>query len=419
MVSMTSLAATARPWLFRPLVRVRARLLLLGPAFVAAIAYVDPGNFASNVTAGTRHGYLLLWVLVTANLSAGLIQYLSAKIGLVTGTSLAHLLGERLRAVPRAGFWLQAEAVVMATDVAEVVGGAVALRMLFGWPLVLGGLVTGVVSTGLLLVRDQCGRRAFEIVLTGLLGAIAAGFVLADLTSPPSWPGVAHGLVPHMAGTDSVMLASAIIGATVMPHAVYLHSALAPRDRHRRPTADVSTEVSGARLDVGAAMVLAGGVNVAMLLFAARATYGTPGLDTLADAHTAIARNAGAACGLVFAVALLISGFAATAVGNHAGAVVMDGLLGRRVPPAVRRLVTLVPAVAVLGCGFPPTQALVVSQIVLAFGVPFAILPLIRLTADRALMGRHANRRVTSITASLAAVGIVAVNAALLVMTVA
>lgn len=415
MVSLTSIADTARPWLLGPLIRIRSRLPLLGPAFVAAIAYVDPGNFATNISAGSRHGFLLLWVLVAANVAAGLIQYLSAKTGLITGASLPRLLGARLRPVPRVLFWLQAEAVVMATDIAEVIGGAVALRLLFGWSLLFGGVVTGTVSSGLLMIRDRRGRRAFELALTTALGLLAGGFVIADISSPPSALDVARGLVPHLGGGDGLLLAAGIIGATVMPHAVYLHSALVPHER--RTASAAARALTATRLDVGAAMVLAGGVNAALLLFAAT-TVGGSGADSLEDAHAAIGHAAGPASALLLAVALLISGFTGTAVGNHAGAVVMEGLLHRRVPTLVRRLVTLVPALAVLVYGISATEVLVYSQIVLSFGIPIALLAVLRITAGRDLMGRHVNHPLTTAAGALVAAGVVAVNAALVTLTV-
>jgi len=391
--------------------RVRSGAALLGPAFVAAIAYVDPGNVATNTSAGARYGYLLLWVLVAANAMAGLVQYLSAKLGLVTGQSLPEAVRDRLPRPLRLAYWGQAEVVAMATDLAEVLGGAIALNLLFGLPLTVGGLITGVVSTALLLVQDRRGQKPFERVITTLLVVIAVGFT-AGLFVAPAPVDAAHGLVPRFDGADSVLLAAGMLGATVMPHAVYLHSALT-RDRHgRAPHLLAST-----RVDVTVAMLLAGAVNVAMLLLAATALGGSPDVDTLAGVHRAIDAELGGGVALLFAVGLLASGLASTAVGCYSGAVVLDGLLRVRVPLLTRRVVTLVPALAVLALGADPTRALVLSQVVLSFGIPFALVPLVWLTARRSVMGEHANHRAVTATAVGVAAAVVALNAALIWLT--
>ncbi|MEQ7123121.1 Nramp family divalent metal transporter [Actinopolymorpha sp. B11F2] len=394
--------------------RARADLVLLGPAFVAAIAYVDPGNVATNVTAGAEHGYLLVWVIVAANLMAGLVQYLSAKLGLVTGKSLPEAVRDQMPRPVRLGYWLQAEAVAIATDLAEVIGGAVALRLLFDLPLVMGGLITGCVSMLLLAVQDRRGQAPFERVVVGLLLVIAVGFFASLVVAPPSASGAVSGLLPRFDGTDSVLLAAAMLGATVMPHAIYLHSALA-RDRHGRPTGDRKRPILVAtRVDVGLAMLLAGSVNLAMLLGAASALGGMAGVDTLEGAHAGLGQVLGPTVAMFFAVGLLASGLASTSVGCYAGAVIMQGLLRVRIPLLVRRLVTLVPALGLLAAGVEPTWALVLSQVVLSFGVPFALVPLVVLTARRQVMGPDVNGRLTTVLASGATAAIVLLNAVLI-----
>lgn len=398
--------------------RGRRILPLLGPAFVAAIAYVDPGNVAANVTAGSRYGFLLVWVLVMANSMAVLVQYQSAKLGLVTGRTLPELVGERLKRPSRLAFWGQAEIVAASTDLAEIIGGAIALNLLFQTPLLLGGLIVGAVSMGMLGVQSRYGQRPFESVVIGLLVVIAIGFVAGVVVNPPAARDVAAGLIPRFAGADSVLLATSMLGATVMPHAIYVHSALV-RDRF---SAERATRESGqarllraTRIDVVGALAVAGVVNIAMLVLAAESLRGIPGTDTIEGAHAAVVASLGPGIGLVFAIGLLASGLASTSVGCYAGATIMQGLLHRQVPLLVRRLVTMLPALALLGFGVDPTWALVISQVVLSFGIPFALVPLLRLTSDRALMGADANRRpmrwaMTTIVGIVAALNLVLIG---------
>lgn len=396
---------------------VLGRTRLLGPAFVAAVAYVDPGNVATNTTAGATYRYLLLWVLVGATLMAGLIQYLSAKVGWLTGESLPALVGARNRRSVRLAYWVQAELVAAATDVAEIVGGALALQLLFDLPLVAGAVVTATVSTALLYLQRR-GQSTFERVITGLLAVVSVGFLAGLVVSPPDPTEAAAGLVPRLAGADSALLAVGMLGATVMPHAVYLHSALV-RDRHGRADATTARPVLGAiRADVVLAMLVAGSVNVGMLLVAGSTLFGLE-LDGLTEVHGAIRAGLGDALGLLFALALLASGLASTSVGGYAGAVIMDGLLHRRVPLLWRRLVTAVPALVLLGAGADPTQLLILSQVVLSFGIPFALIPLVRLARDPALMALVPTHRATIATAWVVAGAIVALNAVLLVLLVA
>ena len=391
--------------------------VLLGPAFVAAVAYVDPGNVAANLTAGARYGYLLLWVLVAANVMAVLVQYQSAKLGLVTGESLPGLLGARLRRGPRLGFWVQAEVVAAATDVAEVVGGAIALHLLFGLPLPVGGVIVGAASLALLATQDRYGQRRFEAVVVAALAVITVGFLVGLVVSPPDAGGVLGGLAPRFAGTDSVLLAASMLGATVMPHAIYVHSALV-RDRHGRPPQGEGRRLllRATRWDVGIALVVAGAVNIGLLLLAAAGLQGTDGTDTIEGAHAAIVAALGPGIGLAFAVGLLASGLASTSVGAYAGATIMEGLLHRRVPLLVRRVVTIIPAVVLLALGADPTWTLVLSQVVLSFGIPFALVPLVRLGRDRALMGADRNGPVLHVVLCVVVALVVVLNLALLAL---
>jgi len=396
----------------------RGRVLpLLGPAFVAAIAYVDPGNVAANLTAGARYGYLLLWVLVGANAMAVLVQYQSAKLGIVTGDSLPGVLGQRLRRRSRLAYWAQAEVVAAATDIAEVVGGAIALNLLFGLPLVVGGLIVGGVSMLLLATQNRYGQRRFETVIVGLLLVIVVGFLAGLLVGPPDPGEMLGGLVPRFAGTDSVLLAASMLGATVMPHAIYVHSALS-RDRFGRVPDESARSglLRATRWDVGAALTLAGTVNIGLLLLAAANLRGVEGTDTIEGAHAAISGALGPVVGVVFAIGLLASGLASTSVGCYAGAAVMEGLIHRRIPLLVRRAITLVPALVLLGVGADPTWTLVVSQVVLSFGIPFAVIPLVRLNRDRSLMGRHANGPRLQGVLVVVVVLVVALNLALLLL---
>ncbi len=394
-------------------------LWLMGPAFVAAIAYVDPGNVAANLSAGAEYGYLLVWVLVVANAMAVIVQYLSAKLGLVTGKSLPELLGERM---PRAGrllYWGQAELVAAATDLAEVIGGAIALQILFDLPLLLGGVIVGVVSMAILGVQSRNGQRPFEFVVMALLAIITVGFMAGLVVSPVSWSETAAGLVPRFQGSRTVLLAASMLGATVMPHAIYLHSALS-RDRHGVSTepARIRKLLTATRWDVGFALMIAGSVNVAMLLLAAASLPGVAETDTIEGAHAAIETALGPVVGVIFGVGLLASGLASTSVGCYAGATIMKGLLHVRISLLVRRAVTLVPALIILAVGFDPTLALVLSQVFLSIGIPFALVPLIWLTSRKTLMGQFVNHLPMRLTAFAVTAAIVVLNVVLVYLTV-
>ncbi|MDB5177729.1 MAG: Manganese transport protein MntH [Candidatus Saccharibacteria bacterium] len=397
--------------------KARRAFTLLGPAFVAAVAYVDPGNFAANFSAGAEYGYALLWVLVFANLMASLVQYLSAKVGLVTGKSLPEVIATKLGRKSRIAYWLQAELVAIATDLAEVIGGAIALNLLFNLPLLIGAVITGVVSLTLLLIYNYRGQKIFERVIIGLLLIIPIGFFVGLWISPPDASGVVAGLVPQLKSTNMLLLAVAMLGATVMPHVIYLHSALA-RDRHGKVSKKNLSELLGAtRFDVGAAMVVAGAVNISMLLLAASALRGMPDTDSLEGIFQALNVNVSSLVAWLFGLSLLVSGFASTTVGSHAGAVIMEGLINRRVPLLIRRVVTIIPAIVIVAIGIDPTRALIVSQVALSIGIPFALIPLLLVTASRKIMGDTVNTKLITITLATATTIIVVLNVVLIGLT--
>ena len=394
---------------------------LLGPALVAGVAYLDPGNVASNMTAGAQFGFLLVWVVVVGNLVAWLVQYLSAKLGLATGKSLTQILGERItNKWLRRGFWVQAEIVAMATDLAEVVGGAIAFNLLFGFPLLAGGMVMGLLSLLLLSLRDRSGAKAFERVIIALLLVIAIGFGMGLVVAPPDPGSLVGGLMPRFDGAASVLLAASILGATIMPHAIYAHSALT-RDRFGLVLAGVERGkiLKATRVDVTVALVFAGGVNLAILLTAAVSLQGVPGTDTLEGVYAALNNNLGPVIAVLFAVGLLASGLASTSVGAYAGAEIMSGLTDIQIPLLWRRVITLIPAFVILSMGADPTWALIISQVVLSFGIPFALIPLVIFTRDKSILGVDINSGVTTTLAVLASVFIIGLNAVLLWITFA
>ena len=401
----------------RPARRVVRALPFLGPAFVAAIAYVDPGNFATNIAGGAEFGYLLLWVILAANLMAMLIQYLSAKVGIATGRNLPELAREHFPKRVSFGLWVQAEVIAMATDLAEFVGAAIALNLLFGMPLLPAGLVTAVVAFALLGLQTR-GYRRFEIVIAGMLGVILLGFLVDALLIPHDASGIASGFIPGFAGTDSLLLATGILGATVMPHVIYLHSALTQRRIDARDDAAKRRVLAFQRVDVMLAMGVAGVINMSMLVIAASLFQGT-GIDSIEGAHAGFGELVGPGAALAFALALLASGFAASSVGTYAGQVVMQGFIDRTIPLVLRRLITMAPALVVLGIGLDPTRALVLSQVVLSFGIPFALVPLVLLTRRRSIMGALVNRPLTTAVATTVAALIIALNGFLLFQTFA
>ncbi len=395
--------------------RVRGVAALLGPAFVAAVAYIDPGNFATNFSAGAISGYALGWAIVAANLMAMLVQYLSAKIGIAAGRDLPELCRDHLPPAVSLGLWVQAELIAMATDLAEFVGAAIGLNLLFGVPLLAAGLMTAAVAFGILALEHR-GYRRFELAIAGLLGIVLLGFGYDLAVVGGSAPGIAAGLVPSLAGKESLLLVTGIIGATVMPHAIYLHSALTKSRVSCRDDAERREVLGFARLDVVVALGSAGIINLAMLFVAAALFRGTgaPGSDAIIAAHGELRRMVGGGAALAFAVALLASGLSSSSVGTYAGQVVMQGFIGRRIPVLVRRGVTMLPALVVLAAGLPATGSLVISQVVLSFGIPFALVPLVVLTSRRTVMGSLVNRRVTTAATGCIAALIIGLNGFLL-----
>jgi manganese transport protein len=398
--------------------RRKATLAMLGPAFVASIAYVDPGNFATNISAGAKYGYLLVWVIVAANLMAMLIQYLSAKIGIVTGRNLPENFREHYPRPLSWAMWVQAELISMSTDIAEFLGAALGLNLLFGVPLLPAGFITGVVALGLLGLQRH-GYRRFELAITALLALIFLGFLYQLLRIGPSASGTVDGLVPHLSGNDSLYLAVGIIGATVMPHAIYLHSALTNRRVPAQNDRERKRVLRFERLDVMIALGIAGLVNLTMLIVAAKLfhAHGLTGVDTIQGAHKGFSNLVGGSAALVFAVALLSSGISSSSVGTFAGQVVMAGFVNLRIPLLVRRIVTMAPALIVLAIGVSPTSALVLSQVVLSFGIPFALIPLVMLTCRRDVMGVHVNSGLTTALAWGMAALITSLNVFLLAQT--
>ena len=395
--------------------RLRGTLALLGPAFVACVAYVDPGNFATNIAGGAQYGYMLLWVLLAANLMAMLIQNLSAKIGIATGRNLPELCREHFPRPVSWGLWVQAELIAMATDLAEFVGAAIALNLLFGVPLFPAGLMTAVIAFAILALQGA-GYRRFEAVIAGLLGLIILGFLYDTLQIGFDAGDAAKGFIPGFAGTDSVLLATGILGATVMPHVIYLHSALTQNRVRPRDDDERRALLRFQRLDVTLAMGVAGLVNMSMLIIAAALFHraGLTELDSIEEAHRQFGLLVGGGTALAFALALLASGFASSSVGTYAGQVVMQGFIDRTIPLTIRRLVTMTPALIVLGIGLDPSRSLVISQVVLSFGIPFALVPLVLLTRRRDIMGTLVNRPLTTAVGVVVAALIIALNGFLL-----
>ncbi|WP_250007720.1 Nramp family divalent metal transporter [Actinoplanes sp. M2I2] len=379
--------------------RIRAATAL-GPAFVAAIAYVDPGNFATNFAGGASTGYRLIWVVVLANLVAMPIQFMSAKLGVATGRSLPQVFRDTFPGPRSWVMWGQAEVVAMATDLAEFVGAAIGLYLLFGMPMPLAAAVTAVLAFALLVLQRR-GYRPFELAIGSLLFLICAGFLYLGLRVPPSASGSLGGLVPSIGGDQTLLFAVGIIGATVMPHAIYLHSGLMC-GRAAGSTPDEKRRLLRLeRADIAIAMSLAGLVNLSMLAIAAKLFHtGDGAAVTLDEVHVGLDRMVGGGAALAFAAALLASGIASSSVGTAAGQMIMDGFLRARVPLTLRRLITMAPAVALLCSGVDPTQALVLSQVVLSFGIPFALVALLILTSRRSLMGEHVNSRFTIVCMS-------------------
>ena len=400
--------------------KFRGRVAMLGPAFVAAVAYIDPGNFATNFESGAKFGYLLVWVIVMANLMAILVQYLSAKAGMASGRNLPELCREAFPRTANFFLWVQAEIVAISTDLAEFVGAAIGLNLLFGIPLFPAGLITAVIAFGILAL-EQRGYRRFELAIIGLLGLVALGFLYDFIAvGDQSVSGIAGGLVPGFSGSESVLLAIGIIGATVMPHVVYLHSALTQRRIEPRDEDEKRTLLKYIRIDCGLGLGIAGLINLSML-FIAVALFnktGNTGVNSIEGAHDGLNNLVGGGAGLAFAVALLASGLSSSSVGTYAGQVVMQGFIRRSIPLFVRRAVTMTPALVVLALGLPTVDTLVISQVVLSFGIPFALVPLILVTRKKEFMGSLVNRPVTTAVASAIAAVIISLNVYLIYSTV-
>ena len=380
---------------------------ILGPAFVAAVAYVDPGNVAANITSGARYGYLLVWVLVLANAMSVLIQYQSAKLGIVTNKSLPELLGERMSDAGRFMFFMQA----------EVIGGAIALNLLFGFPLFIGGLAIGTISTVMLWFQGGKTQTTFERIIIVMLLIITFGFIAGLFVDPPSPGEVVKGMIPRFQGVDSVLMAASILGATVMPHAIYLHSTLVNDHYAGGEKPSIKTQLRGSKIDVAWALLLAGTVNLAMLVLAANSLHGMSGTDSIDGAQRAITQVLGPVIGTIFSIGLLASSLSSTSVGTYAGSEIMHGLLHVNAPMWACRVVTLVPALIVLWFAKDPTQALVIGQVVLSIGIPFAVIPLMRYTHDKELMGKWADGTVKHVIFMIVVALIVALNVLLIVLT--
>jgi manganese transport protein len=397
----------------------RAVLPFLGPAFIASVAYVDPGNFATNIESGAQFGYLLLWVVVASNLVAMLIQALSAKLGIATGLNLAEVCRQQLPQKTVISLWLVSELAAMATDVAEVLGAAIGFQLLFGMPPIAAGLLTGAITFGILGLQRH-GFRLLEFLIGAMLGLIAICYLLETMLAAPDATEIArHALVPEFQGTDSILLAVGILGATVMPHVVFLHSHLT---QHRIPALSPDQARRAFQfeaLDVIIAMTLAGLVNAAMLIMAATTFHATghASVGSIEEAHATLSPLVGPASSAIFAISLLVSGLSASAVGTLAGQVVMQGYLRRTVPLWLRRVATLLPAYVVIGLGLDPSRTLVISQVILSFCLPAALIPLVMFTSRRNVMGGLVNRPTTTVLASVVTALILALNLLLVYQT--
>jgi manganese transport protein len=400
--------------------RTRFRILpFLGPAFIACVAYIDPGNFATNIAGGSRFGYTLVWVIVAANLMAMLIQTLSAKLGIATGRNLPEVCRDHFSRRTTFWLWIQAEAIAMATDLAEFLGAAIGFNLLFGWGLFPSALLAGVCAF-LILGLQRFGFRPLEAAIAVLVGVIGLCY-LAELTfAHPAWDQVfKHAVEPQFGSGEALLLSVGILGATVMPHVIYLHSALTQDRLVPETDEDAQTLLRYTRIDVIIAMTIAGLINVAMLVMAA-ATFYNSGLlhvDSLEGAHRTLEPILGSASSVLFALALTASGLSSSAVGTLSGQVVMQGFVNMQIPVFVRRLVTMIPAFVVIAIGVDASRTLVISQVVLSFGIPFALIPLVMFTARRDVMGPLVNRRITTVAACVIAAIIVSLNAFLLLLT--
>jgi manganese transport protein len=399
-----------------------ARLLpFLGPAFIACIAYVDPGNFATNIQGGAQYGYMLLWVIVVSNLMAMLIQSLSAKLGIATGKNLAEMIGREYPRPVVYALWLLAEIIAMATDLAEFLGAAVGLNLLFGMPMLAAGILTGIATFGILALQ-QYGFRPLEAVIAAFVGIIAGCYVVETFLGKPDFAAAAGAVLqPRLQDTESILIASGILGATVMPHVIYLHSALT-QDRIVARTAEQRRRLFRFEvIDVMIAMGLAGFVNASMLLMAAVTFHSNgnlePDADVILEAYRTLTPLLGGSASIFFGISLLAAGLSSSTVGTMAGQVIMRGFLGWQLPLWLRRGVTMIPALAVIALGIEATRTLVISQVILSFGIPFALVPLVLFTRRRSLMGELTNTRLTTVVASVVVTMIIGLNLFLLYHT--
>ena len=390
-----------------------ARLLpFMGPAFIASVAYIDPGNFATNIQAGAQFGYTLLWVIVASNLTAMLIQSLAAKLGIATGLNLAEQCRNHFPRPVVVTMWLVMEIAAMATDLAEFIGAAVGFNLLFNMPLWLAGIVTAI-ATFLILGLERYGFRPLEAVITALISVVVVSYLIETILGRPDWGDLLyHSVMPQFSGTESIVLATGIVGATVMPHAIYLHSALTQGRIIVKEPVLLKRLFRYEMVDVVAAMGLASIVNMAMLVMAATTFYkhGMTDVGTLEIAHRTLEPLLGKASSWIFAVSLLASGLSSSAVGTMAGQVVMQGFLQRQIPVWIRRVITIIPSLTVIFLGLDPTRTLVISQVVLSFGLPFAIIPLVMFTRKRSVMGILVNHPATTALTSALAALILALN---------
>jgi manganese transport protein len=400
--------------------RTRFRILpFLGPAFIAAVAYIDPGNFATNIAGGSKFGYTLVWVIVASNLMAMLIQTLSAKLGIATRRNLAEVCRDEFSRRTSILLWVQAEVIAMATDLAEFLGAAIGFNLLLGTSLLVSTFLTGIAAFAILGLQ-RYGFRPFEALIAAIVGVIGVCYLTELFYANPDLGAVGHhAVVPGFQGKESVLLAVGILGATVMPHVIYLHSALTQDRIVAESEASVRRLMRYTQVDVVVAMLIAGLINMSMLVMAASTFWrsGLPNVSSLEGAHRTLEPILGATASALFAVALLGSGLSSSAVGTLSGQVVMQGFVRRRIPVAVRRVVTMIPAFVVVAVGVDPSRTLVLSQVVLSFGIPFALVPLVYFTSRRDLMGILVNHRLTTIAATLVATLIIALNVFLLTQT--
>lgn len=391
----------------------KIKFALMGPAFIAAIGYIDPGNFATNIQAGASYGYTLLWVVVWANIMAMVIQLMSAKLGIATGKNLAEHIRDRFPRPAVWFYWVQAEIIAMATDLAEFIGAAIGFKLIFGVSLLQGAVLTGVV-TFLILMLQSHGKKPLELVIGGLLLFVAAAYVIELFFSQPKITDLMQGLaVPSLPTADAVLLAAGVLGATIMPHVIYLHSSLTQNpdggSREQR--------YSSTKLDVAIAMTIAGFVNLAMMATAAAAFHfsGHTGIADLDQAYLTLDPLLGRAAALVFGLSLLAAGLSSTVVGTMAGQVVMQGFVHIHIPILVRRVVTMLPSFIVILAGWEPTRILVMSQVLLSFGIALALIPLLTFTGNRELMGDMVNSRPMQLAGKVIVLVVVALNLYLLV----